>query len=154
MRKLLPSLVLGFLIIEFGCSTGLKPGPSQRPPRTIDWQDPVSVVRGFLSAKRRADWKTAYRCCDYDQTLPKEEQARIKKKWKAECEKWPADYADTFWAITSRQQEGDVAFVRILYSRRDPITGKLDPAVTYEEKLKKYGDEWKITNLLAEESSR
>jgi hypothetical protein len=116
----------------------------------MDWRDPVSVMRGFLRAKKRADWRTAYSACDYDETLPREERAKIKKKWKEDCRTWPLEYADTYWEIQGRRFDGETALVRILVSRRDPITRSLQPGEIYEERLKRYKDKWKITNPLAE----
>ena len=153
MRKFLLFSLAALLAVGFGCSRDLRRGISKRPKRRIDWQDPVSVMRGFLSAKKRGDWQTAYRCCDYDETLPKEERARIKKKWKEECKRWPIEYANTFWIINSQHYRGDAALVTILVSRRDPITHALSPGETYEEKLKRYKDKWKITQLLAAETT-
>ena len=152
-RFLVPLLLLP-VIVGLGCSTGLRRRTPKRPPRKIYWDEPVSVVRGFLSAKRTGDWRKAYRCCDYDETLPKPERAGIKKKWKAECKRWPAHYATTFWAITGQDFEGENAAVRILVSRRNPLTGELRPGETYQEILKKYKGKWKITNPLAQKSSQ
>lgn len=151
MKKLqLLSLAI-LLSMGFGCSIGPDKGFSGRPTRRIDWQDPVSVTRGFFAAKKRGDWKAAYSCCDYEETLPKEERKRIKEKWKAESQRWPIDYRNTFWIMTAQGIKDDVALVRILVSRRDPITHALTPGETYLEKLKKYKGKWKMTSLLPPE---
>ncbi len=152
MRKLLLWFLTTLLAISFGCTTGLRRETYRRPPRKIDWQDPVSVMRGFLAAKKNGDWRTAYRCCDYDETLPKQEREKIKRKWKEECERWPIDYANTLWIITDRSYDADTAVVRIVVSRRNPITHELNPGETYKEKLKKYKDAWKISGFLAPET--
>ncbi len=154
MKRFLLVTFLTLLTLDLGCTRGLKPPASARPKRTIDWQDPVSVMRGFLAAKRAGDWRTAYRCCDYDETLPKEEKARIKKNWKEECKNWPIEYMDTFWAITGRDYVGETASVRILVSHRNPITSELKPGETYEERLKLYNGKWKITNPLPPETPK
>jgi len=142
--------LIPLILVSFGCTRSFRPPPSRRPPFRIDWQDPVSVMRGFLRAKKRGDWPTAYRACDYDETLAGKERAKIKKRWKEECKKWPLEYADTFWEIRSRHFDSETAVVRILVSRRNPITGELRPGEIYEERLKLYKDKWKITNLLPE----
>jgi len=151
VKRFLLFCIAALLAVGFGCSTAPRRAPDKRPPRKIDWQDPVSVMRGFFHAKKSGDWKTAYRCCDYEETLPKEERERIKKKWKAECKRWPIDYQNTYWIMTAQGYKDDIALVRILVSRRDPITHALKPGETYQEKLKKYKDEWKITDFLASE---
>jgi hypothetical protein len=152
VRRYTLCLALAALAVGVGCSTSPRRGP-YNPPRKIDWKDPVSVVRAFFSAKRAGDWQTAYRCCDYEETLSREERDAIKKKWKEECKRWPRDYADTSWIPTGRRYERDAATVAIMVSHRDPITRRLQPTITYEEKLKRYNGKWKITYLLAEESS-
>ncbi len=106
------------------------------------------MMRGFHSAKRRGDWRAAYNCCDYDETLSKDKRAEIKKKWKEESKNWPVDYMNTFWVITSSDYDRETARLRILVSRRNPITHALNPGETYEETLKKYKDKWKLTNPL------
>jgi hypothetical protein len=110
-------------------------------------------MRAFHYAKKSGDWRTAYRCCDYDETLPKEARARIKKKWREESRKWPAEYADAYWEITSRDFRDDTAVVRVHAFQRDPITRALRPGDIYEEKLKRYKDKWKITSFLPPETT-
>jgi hypothetical protein len=150
VRRFLFFAIALLLLTGLGCTPSSPPVPYKRPPFHMDWQDPVSVMRGFLRAKKRGDWQTAYSACDYDQTLPREERAKIKKKWKQDCRKWPLEYADTFWQIENRRFDGETAVLRLLVSRRDPITGKLEPGEIYEERLKQYKGKWKITNPLAE----
>ncbi len=153
MRRFPLFCLTALVAVSFGCGTGLRRDSGSRGPWRVDWQDPVSVMRGFLRAKKAGDWQKAYRCCDYDETLPKEQCRSIKEKWKAECKRWPIDYANTFWIITRQDYRGETAVVRILVSRRDPITRALKRGETYEEELKKYKDKWKITNPLAAETS-
>ncbi len=124
---------------------------SGRPTRRIDWQDPVSVMRGFFFAKKNGDWMAAYSCCDYEETLPEEETKKIREKWKAESQQWPIDYRNTFWNVTARSFKDDVALVSILVARRDPVTHALTPGETYLAKLKKYKGKWKMTSLLPAE---
>jgi hypothetical protein len=148
VKRLLILVLLPLVLTAAGC-TGSRPQPvSRRPPFKIEWQDPVSVMRGFLRAKKTGDWRTAYSACDYEETLPKEMRANIKKKWKEESKRWPLEYADTYWQITERRFDAETAVVRILVSRRNPITGELRPGEMYEETLKKYKDKWKITSPL------
>ena len=149
MKRLLVFSAFSALLLGSGCTTGLRGTPSARPPGIIDWQNPVSVMRGFLSAKKRGDWRTAYRCCDYKETLSKDQQARIKKKWKQESKNWPFEYVNTYWDLTETDYDRATARVRILVYRRDSLTRGLKPGETYEETLKKNKDEWKITSLLA-----
>jgi len=144
-------MVMVLLASGWGCAGVSRREAPSRPTRRIDWEDHISVMRGFLAAKKRGDWQTAYRCCDYDETLPKEERARIKEKWKEESKTWLVEYANTFWSITGQAYYGETAVVRILVSRRDPITRALTPGEVYQEKLKKYKGKWKITSLLAPE---
>jgi len=108
-------------------------------------------MRGFFAAKKRGDWKSAYLCCDYEETLPKEERATIKKMWKAESGKWAVEYQHTFWIMTAQGYRDDTALVSILVARRDPITHALSPGETYLERLKKYKNKWKVTGFLASE---
>ncbi len=151
MKKQMLLVIAVLLTVGFGCSTGLPTQRKARPPRRIDWEDPISVTRGFFAAKKRGDWKTAYRCCDYEETLPREERRRIKARWKAESKEWPVDYRHTFWILSGVADKDGMALVKILVSRRDPITHALRPAETYQEKLKKYKNRWKITSLLPAE---
>ena len=148
MKRLLILAFLPLVLAATGCTTGPPPPPYRRPPFKIDWQDPVSVMRGFLRAKKNGDWRTAYNACDYDEALPKQERANIKKKWKEESRRWPLEYADIYWQIEDRRFEDETAIVRILVSRRKPITGELRPGEIYEETLKRYKDKWKITSRL------
>lgn len=152
MRSWRISVLFPLVLIAAGCTTGPTHPPYRRPPFRIDWQEPLSVMRGFLRAKKNGDWRTAYSACDYDETLPKPAKADIKKKWKEESKRWPLEYADTYWQIEDRRFDNETAVVRILVSRRNPITGELRPGEIYEETLKKYKDKWKITSPLVESS--
>lgn len=107
-------------------------------------------MRGFLRAKKNGDWRTAYSACDYDDTLSKQEKASIKKKWKEESKRWPLEYVDIYWQIEDRRFDAETAVVRILVSRRDPITRELRPGEIYEETLKRYKSKWKITSPLVQ----
>jgi hypothetical protein len=153
MRRFALFCLTALLAVSFGCSRGVKRPIGSRAPWRIDWQDPVSVTRGFLRAKKAGDWQKAYRCCDYEETLPKAECKRIKEKWKEEYRRWPIDYANIYWIITRQDYRGQTAVVTILVSRRDPITHELKPGETYQEELKRYKDKWKITNPLVAETS-
>ena len=151
MRTFVLFFLAALLAVGSGCSTSDRRWPDRRPPRRIDWQEPVSVMRGFFAAKKRGDWKSAYLCCDYEETLPKEERATIKKMWKAESGKWAVEYQHTFWIMTAQGYRDDTALVSILVARRDPITHALSPGETYLERLKKYKNKWKVTGFLASE---
>ncbi|MBN1917475.1 MAG: hypothetical protein JW889_06160 [Verrucomicrobia bacterium] len=128
------------------------PKPLKLEPIKIDWSDPASVVEGFFDAKKRGDWKKAFSCCDYVETLGDKEAARILAAWKKEASEWVTMYRYSMWFIAAApdidEQTGMAAVSVVRIDSTGP--GAMDTKRTgFVELCKLYGDKWKITTFIA-----
>ncbi len=144
----LAALLLGAI---GGClprrTTTKPPTPTKLEPIEIDWADPGSVVEGFFDAKKRGDWRKAYRCCDFEERLTPEEAKKIRDDWKQDAPTWPEACRNTRWFIADAEIRGDYALVSVV-RMRSIGPGALDAEKTgFDELCKRYGDHWKITEF-------
>jgi len=141
-------------------SAGCAPSPPQRKPTPkprklepvqIDWSDPASVVEGFFDAKKRGDWKKAFSCCDYEQTLGKKEADKIRNAWQKEARNWPDMYRDSIWLIAAPPDIDEELGIAVVDVARLDYTGPGSEDVEqtgFAELCKLYGDTWKITSFI------
>ncbi len=145
------SLVLLCLCVGCGRKGTLQGTPAKRKEKIV-WKDPESVMKGFFRAKKTGDWKTAYKCSDFKETLSRKEARAVKKEWKKDSVNWVENYANHYWLVLDSTIKGKDAVVTVILTMSTYDDEAHTVTKTYDEILKRYGRKWKITQFPFESS--
>ena len=154
MKMFCVALVLVLAGTLAGCGNVRR---SRRPPPEklkapeeieIDWNDPGSVVEGFFDAKKRGNWRKAFKCCDFKERLGAKEAKKIRKEWRKEARSWPTMYDGHKWFIVDATIRGELALVSVRHLRWVGPGIHDSKNTGFDELLKRYGDRWKISDFV------
>jgi hypothetical protein len=120
-------------------------------PKEVDWGNPEQVLKSYYGAKKRGDWKKAFRICDFAEVLPREEADKIREEWKKDSVNWSERYLFQDWYVVEKERKGDTAVMAVmhLYASREAEKGTAQ--ANYSEVLKLYGKKWKLVAALSVE---
>ena len=148
MRKVL--LLMTAIVFAAGCLPGgVRKEDKVDPfdymyPKHVDWDNPEEVLKSYYGAKKRGDWKKAFRICDFTEVLPRAEADRIKKEWKEDSVNWGDRYMFHDWYVVEKERKGDVATMSVMHFYTSRAAKRGVAQANYDEVLKLYGKKWKL----------
>jgi len=117
-------------------------------PAKIEWDDPQQVLKSFYGAKKRGDWKMAFKICDFTEVLPRAEAKRIREEWKKDSVNWEDRYLFHNWYVVEIERKDGRALMAVTEFYVSKTAEEGVAQANYNEEMVLYRKKWKLVAAL------